>query len=407
MATGNLSTPRVPDFEGLESFGGDWYHTGMWPTDGVDFSGLRVGIVGTGSSGIQSIPLIAAQAEHLYVFQRSANFSLPAHNRRMDPERERQHKAHYPERRRAAYDTPFGISGYPPPTKSALEASAEERRVTFEAKWAEGGIVSFLYSYNDLLLNQEANDLASEFVREKIRAIVRDSATAELLCPNDHPIGSKRLCLDTNYYETFNRDNVSLVDIRRSPIESITPDGIRTREREYALDAIVFATGFDAMTGALREIDIRGTDGVTLAEKWQAGPRTYLGLMVAGFPNMFVITGPGSPGVKSNMILSIEQHTNWIVDCLRYMRERGMSRIEATQEAEQKWTEHVHEVANATLYPLANSWYMGANIPGKPRVFMPYVGGVHTYKRLCDEIARNGYEGFVMAKAGEALATRA
>jgi cyclohexanone monooxygenase len=407
MATGNLSTPRVPDFEGLKSFGGDWYHTGMWPTDGVDFSGLRVGIVGTGSSGIQSIPLIAAQAKHLYVFQRSANFSLPAHNRPMDPERERQHKADYSERRRAAYDTPFGISGYPPPTKSALEASAEERRATFESKWAEGGIVSFLYSYNDLLLNQEANDLASEFVREKIRAIVRDPATAELLCPDDHPIGSKRLCLDTNYYGTYNRDNVSLVDIRRSPIESITPDGIRTREREYALDAIVFATGFDAMTGALREIDIHGVNGETLAEKWQAGPRTYLGLMVAGFPNMFVITGPGSPGVKSNMILSIEQHTNWIVDCLRYMGTRGMSRIEATQEAERKWTEHAQEVASATLYPLANSWYMGANIPGKARVFMPYVGGVHTYKRHCDEIVRNGYEGFVMSNAGEAIATRA
>jgi cyclohexanone monooxygenase len=406
MATGNLSTPRVPDFRGLDSFRGDWYHTGMWPHDGVDFSGMRVGIIGTGSSGIQSIPLIAAQAKHLHVYQRSANFSLPAHNRPMDPERERQHKARYPELRRAAYDTPFGISGYPPPTKSALEASPEERRATFEAKWAEGGIVSFLYSFNDLLLNQEANDLASEFVREKIRAIVRDPATAELLCPDDHPIGSKRLCLDTNYYETYNRDNVSLIDIRRSPIEAITPDGIRTGEREYPLDAIVFATGFDAMTGALREIDIRGTCGVTLAEKWQAGPRTYLGLMVAGFPNMFVITGPGSPGVKSQMILSIEQHTDWIVDCLRYMSMRGMNRIEATQEAERRWTEHVHEVASATLYPLANSWYMGANIPGKARVFMPYVGGVHTYKRHCDELARNGYAGFAMSNIGEAIATR-
>jgi cyclohexanone monooxygenase len=406
MATGNLSTPRVPNFHGLDSFRGDWYHTGMWPQDSVDFSGLRVGIIGTGSSGIQSIPLIAAQAKHLHVFQRSANFSLPAHNRPMDPERERQHKARYPEHRRAAYDTPFGISGYPPPTKSALEASPEERRATFEARWADGGIVSFLYSYNDLLLNQEANDLASEFVREKIRAIVRDPATAELLCPDDHPIGSKRLCLDTNYYETYNRDNVSLVDIRRSPIEAITPDGIRTREREYALDAIVFATGFDAMTGALREIDIQGTRGVTLAERWQAGPRTYLGLMVADFPNMFMITGPGSPGVKSQMILSIEQHTDWIVDCLRYMSMRGVNRIEATQEAERRWTEHVHEVASATLYPLANSWYMGANVPGKARVFMPYVGGVHTYKRHCDEVARNGYEGFAMSNVGEAIATR-
>jgi cyclohexanone monooxygenase len=398
MATGNLSTPRVPDFKGLERFKGKWYHTGLWPTEGVDFSGQRVGVIGTGSSGVQAIPLITAQARHLHVFQRTANFIVPARNAPLEPEREQLHKATYPERRRAAYETPFGIAGYPPPTKSALEATPEERQRTYEAKWAEGGSISFLYAYTDLLVNKEANDTASEFCREKIRAIVRDPAVAELLAPKDHPIGTKRLCLDTNYYEAYNRENVTLVDARRAPIEEITETGLRTKDREYELDAIVFATGFDAMTGALREIDIRGKDGTALAEKWSGGPRTYLGLMVAGFPNMFVITGPGSPGVKSQMILSIEQHTDWIVDCLRHLQSGGFTRIEAAPEAETKWVEHVNEVADATLYPLANSWYVGANIPGKPRVFMPYVGGVAAYKRKCDEIARNGYEGFAMTR---------
>jgi cyclohexanone monooxygenase len=228
---------------------------------------------------------------------------------------------------------------------------------------------------------------------------VRDPAVAELLAPKDHPIGTKRLCLDTNYYETFNRDNVTLVDARRAPIEEITATGLRTSEAEYEFDAVVFATGFDAMTGALAEIDVRLESGATLKDKWSAGPRTYLGLMVAGFPNLFLITGPGSPGVKSQMILSIEQHTDWIVGCLKYMRSRDFNRIEAQTAAENAWVEHVNAVAAATLYPLANSWYMGANIPGKPRVFMPYVGGVHSYRKRCDAVAGNGYEGFTMTRA--------
>ena len=398
MAAGNLSTPRVPEFKGLRRFKGKWYHSGLWPAEGVDFTAQRVGVIGTGSSGVQMIPHIARQAKHLHVFQRTANFSLPARNAPLDPQTEREHKASYPERRRAAYDTPFGIAGYPPPPKSALAASPEERQRLYEAKWAQGGSISFLYAFTDLLVNKQANDTASEFVREKIRGMVRDPAVAELLAPKDHPIGTKRLCLDTNYYETYNRDNVTLVDARKTPIEEITPTGLRTRDAEYTFDSIAFATGFDAMTGALREIDVRGTGGVALADKWSAGPRTYLGLMVSGFPNMFVITGPGSPGVKSQMILAIEQHTDWIVDCLKHLRERGFGRIEATPDSETKWVEHVNEVADATLYPLANSWYVGANIPGKPRVFMPYVGGVAAYTRKCTEVARNGYEGFALTR---------
>ena len=398
MATGNLSTPRVPDFKGIELFKGKWYHSGLWPHDGVDFSGLRVAVIGTGSSSVQMIPLIARQAKHLHVFQRTANFSLPARNGPLDPEIEASHKAQYPERRAAAYDTPFGIAGFPPPTKSALEATPEERDAQYEAKWAEGGSISFLYSYTDILVNKASNDTASEFVRNKIRGMVKDQKVAELLAPNDHPIGTKRLCLDTNYYETYNRDNVTLVDARRAPIQELTETGLKTTEAEYEFDAIVFATGFDAMTGALREIDIRVGNGPTLAEKWAGGPTTYLGLMVSGFPNMFTITGPGSPSVKTQMIVAIEQHMDWIADCLSTMRDRGMSRIEPKPEAERDWVQHVNEVADSTLYPLANSWYVGANIPGKPRVFMPYVGGFASYKKRCDAVAANDYEGFVMTR---------
>ncbi len=396
MATGNLSTPRKPNIAGLESLKGKWYHTGLWPHEGVDFTGLCVGVIGTGSSGVQSIPIIARQAKHLYVFQRTANFSLPARNVLMPPDKESAHKAEYPSRRRAAYDTPFGIAGYPPPMRSALDATEEERLKAYEAKWVEGGSISFLYSYTDLLLSKESNETASEFVRRKIRATVKDPRTAELLCPTDHPIGTKRLILDTDYYETYNRDNVNLVDIRSKPIQEITPTGLRTADAGYALDAIVFATGFDAMTGAMKEIDIRTDAGLSIRAKWEDGPRTYLGLMIAGFPNLFMITGPQSPGVKSQMILACEQHVDWIADCVRYLRDRGLTRIEAEQEAENAWVQHNNEVADRTLYPLANSWYVGANIPEKPRVFMPYVGGFAAYKRKCDEIAARGYEGFRM-----------
>ena len=396
MASGNLSLPQVPQFKGLDNFKGDWHHTGLWPHEGVDFSGQRVGVIGTGSSGIQAIPLIAEQAKHLYVFQRTANFSVPALNRPLTPEADQAHKARYPQWREESRRTPFGIAGHAPPTKSALEETEEERRKRYESKWQTGGNISFIYAYNDLLVNKDSNETACEFVRQKIGSIVRDAEVAKLLMPNDHYIGTKRLCLDAGYYETFNRENVTLVDVKSAPIIEITASGLRTEHQEYELDAIVFATGFDAMTGALLDIDIRGRAGYTLREKWAAGPRTYLGLMTVGFPNMFIITGPGSPSVKTNMVSSIEQHVDWITDCLNYMQSHNVALIEPDAKRQDQWVEHVNQVADATLYPLANSWYMGANIPGKPRVFMPYVAGLDKYRKICDEIAAKGYEGFVL-----------
>lgn len=397
MATGNLSLPRVPDFPGLKTFRGDWYHSGLWPEEGVDFTGRRVGVIGTGSSGIQMIPVIAEQADHLFVFQRTANFSVPGVNRVMTSEVEEAHKARYAHWRDEAKRTPFGIAGHPPPPLTALEDTAEGRTDVYERKWGTGGNISFLYAYKDLLTNKEANDTACDFVREKIGSIVRDPAVARLLMPNDHPIGTKRLCLDNGYYETFNRENVTLVDVRSDPIVEITERGLRTGTREYALDAIAFATGFDAMTGALLDIDIRGAGGLQLSEKWAHGPRTYLGLMTAGLPNFFMITGPGSPSVKTNMIASIEQHVDWISDCLAHLRREGIARIDADAAAEDDWVEHVNQVADTTLYPLANSWYVGANIPGKPRVFMPYVAGLDKYRAICDAVAAERYRGFKLA----------
>lgn len=399
MATGNLSLPRVPDFPGLKNFKGDWYHSGLWPEEGVDFTGRRVGVIGTGSSGVQMIPEIAKQAEHLFVFQRTANFSVPGMNRPMTYEAEQGHKARYAYWREAAKRTPFGIAGHPPPPKTALEDTPEARAEVYERKWGTGGNISFLYAYKDLLTDKAANDTACDFVRAKIRSIVRDPEIARLLMPNDHPIGTKRLCLDNGYFETYNRDNVTLVDVRSDPIIEISEQGLRTKTREYRLDAIAFATGFDAMTGALLDIDIRGAGGLRLADKWAHGPRTYLGLMTAGLPNLFMITGPGSPSVKTNMIASIEQHVDWIADCIAYLRREGIGRIDADAAAEDAWVEHVNQVADATLYPLANSWYVGANIPGKPRVFMPYVAGLDKYRVICDAVAAESYRGFKLMGA--------
>ena len=394
MATGNLSLPRVPRFPGLESFNGNWYHSGLWPEQGVNFSGRRVGVIGTGSSGIQMIPIIAAQARHLTVFQRTANFSVPAENRPIAPELDRSHKEKYRYWRDEARRTPFGIAGHPPPTRSALDDAPEVRERVYEEKWGTGGNISFLYAYNDLLVNRDSNETASQFVRNKIRSIVRDPKVAELLLPHDHPIGTKRLCLDNGYFETFNRDNVTLVDVSSDPIVEITSSGLRTQTRAFELDDIAFATGFGAMTGALLNIDISVAGGPRLEDKWAHGPRTYLGLMTAGFPNLFMITGPGSPSVKSNMVASIEQHVDWIADCLQHLRDKEIRRIEAEEGAEDRWVEHVNDVADATLYPQANSWYNGANIVGKPRVFMPYVAGLDKYRKICDEVAANDYRGF-------------
>jgi cyclohexanone monooxygenase len=397
MASGNLSLPRIPPFPGLESFRGKVYHTGLWPHEPVDFSGQRVGVVGTGSSGIQAIPKIAEQAAHLTVFQRTPNFSVPAVNRPMDPDAERARKAEYGRWRKLALTTGFGIAGYQPPTRTVYEDTPQERDRSYEKQWGVGGNIAFLSAYKDMLTDAVANETAGDFVRRKIRSIVKDPETAELLCPKDHLIGTKRLCLDTSYFDTFNRPNVKLVDVRTHPIVTVTPTGMRTTDAEYELDTLVFATGYDAMTGALKEMNIRGSGGRMLNEKWEHGPRAYLGLMVAGFPNMFLVTGPGSPSVKTNMLCHIEQHVDWIAGCIRWLRERGVERIEARAQLEDEWVQHVAEVANATLYPTANSWYSGANIEGKPRVFMPYVGGLGKYKEICDGIAQRGYQEFDLA----------
>ena len=396
MAGGCLSLPRMPDFAGRDSFKGRLYHTGMWPHDGADFSGQRVGVIGTGSSGIQLIPQVAAQAAHCTVFQRTPNFSLPAFNRAMDPEFERWYKKHYRARREKARYSSAGIAGHPLPDKGALEESPEQRERVYESGWNRGS-TGFTRIYKDILSNKEANETMAEFVRAKIRNTVKDPQVTDLLTPTDHYIGTKRICLDTNYYETYNRANVKLVDVRRNPIAGITPMGIRTKDAEYDLDAIVFATGYDAVTGAVLNIDIRTRDGASLTAKWAAGPRTYLGLMTAGFPNLFLITGPGSPSVLTNMITSIEHHVEWIADCLEHLRDAGIQRMEADRTFEDDWVAHVNEVADTTLFPLADSWYTGANIPGKPRVFLPYIGGHGNYRMKCADVAFKGYEGFVLS----------
>ncbi len=395
MATGCLSTSKLPEYPGIRSFQGKTYHTGHWPHEGVDFTGQKVGVIGTGSSAIQTIPNVAKQASHLFVFQRTPNFSVPAHNASLDSEVESNWKANRSDYRQRARMAPFGLL-FDLNDKSALEVSQEERGRKYEERWSYGGL-SMMGAFGDLLFNKEANDTAAEFVRSKIRGIVRDPAVAEKLVPRDYPLATKRLCVDTGYYATFNRDNVTLVDTRSTPIQEVTADGIRTSDAEYKLDSIVFATGFDALTGTLVNMDIRGRAGVTLRQKWSEGPRSYLGIMVAGFPNMFIITGPGSPSVMSNMVVSIEQHVDWIGGCLEYLREHRLATIEATVDAENAWVAHVNEAANATLFPMANSWYMGSNIPGKPRVFLPYIGGVGVYRQKCEEVAAKGYEGFALS----------
>jgi len=393
MATGCLSSTNMPAIEGIETFAGEKYHTGQWPHEPVEFTGRRVGVIGTGSSAVQSIPIIAGQARQLVVFQRTATYSVPAHNGPLDPEYEARIKADYGgfRARNKLMPNAFG-SNLPRNDAPALSVSEEERRQAYEARWRRGGLV-LLGAFGDVMLDARANETAAEFVRAKIRGIVHDPEVAELLTPRQ-VIGGKRLCVDTGYYETFNRPNVKLVDVGRQPIERITPGGIRSGGRDYELDCIVFATGFDAMTGTLLKMDIRGRSGLTLRERWHAGPRTYLGLGVAGFPNLFTISGPGSPSVLTNMLVSIEQHVDWIAECLAWMQERGCRVVEATERAQDAWVEHVNAVADKTLYPNCNSWYLGANVPGKTRVFMPLIG-FPGYVRKCDEVKAAGYEGFV------------
>ena len=391
-AAGCLSAGRVPDIPGLASFKGKSYHTGTWPHQPVDFSGQRVGVIGTGSSGIQAIPAIARQASQVVVFQRTPNFSIPAWNRPLPLPEQQAWKANYPEHRKNARTTRSGIL-YEYSQRATSDVSEEERQQEYERRWQRGG-ANYVHAFNDIFIDRQSNDSAAEFVRNKIRNTVNDPKLAALLAPTDHAIGTKRICVDTDYYETYNQQHVSLVDLKAEPIEEIVPDGIRTRAATYALDRIVFATGYDAVTGALDRIEIRGSGGRALKDKWQDGPRTYLGLMTAGFPNLFFITGPGSPSVLTNVVMAIEQHVDWIARCLQHMQANGIVVAQANPADEEKWVAHVNEVASKTLFPTTRSWYMGANIPGKPSVFLPYVGGLGAYTAICDEVAADGYRGF-------------
>ena len=394
MATGCLSSTNTPDFPGLEDFEGRIFHTGRWPHEEVDFTGRRVGVIGTGSSAIQSIPVMAGQASSLHVFQRTANYSVPAHNGPLDPEEVQAIKARYPEFRAEARAEGFGIVN---PFREAGEPDPEyipsepELREILERNWQHGGL-TYLNGAPALVVLPELNEIACEFAREKIREIVDDPEVAELLCPHT-PVGCKRVCVDTGYFETYNLPHVKLVDIRNSPIECLTPKGLKVDGQEYELDDIVLATGFDAMTGSLMAVDIRGREGVPLKEKWAAGPTTYLGVSTRDFPNLFVVTGPGSPSVLSNMVQSIEQHVEWITDCIAYLDEKGIRAIEPLPEAEARWGEQVNAIAEETIFPSCNSWYLGANIPGKPRVFMPFIGFAE-YAAICEQVSANDYEGF-------------
>lgn len=392
LATGPLSSPLTPDIPGLDTFAGDVYHTAHWPHGGVDFTGKRVAVIGTGSSGIQSIPLIAEQAVQLYVFQRTPNYSVPAGNRPLTAEEITQAKATYDERRRMSWRSGGGSPHLAHP-KLTMEVTPEEREEAFEKRWQLGGVL-FSKTFSDQMIDFEANEEARKFYERKIRAVIEDPEVAELLIPNDHPIGTKRICTDTNYFQTFNRPNVELISVRKTPIEAVEATGIVTSQARYDVDALVLATGFDAMTGTLAKIDIVGRGGQRLVDDWTDGPRTYLGLGVDGFPNLFLVSGPGSPAVLANMVLHAEAHINWIADAIGYLDQRELAAIEATTDAVDNWIAECNRRADATLFPRANSWYMGANVPGKPRVFMLFIGGFGAYLDICSEVADAGYKGF-------------
>ncbi|MFD1858327.1 NAD(P)/FAD-dependent oxidoreductase [Aeromicrobium camelliae] len=393
MATGQLAVPQLPDIPGIDDFAGRTLHTGAWPHDGVDVSGQRVAVIGTGSSGVQVIPQLAKQADHLTVLQRTAHFVVPAKNHPLDQEYAEDLKSRFEEYREAARHHPGGTHRAIG-TRSALEVSEEELREAFDEYWERGG-PDILAAYTDLRTSEEAAERVGELVREKIRGIVHDPQTAELLCPRGYPFGSKRLVLEIDYYTTYNRENVTLVDVASDPIERIVPEGVRLRSgRLVELDTLVFATGFDALTGALFAANITGVGGLTLPEAWKDGPRTYLGIGTHRFPNLYFVAGAGSPSVISNVLISIEQHVEWITDHIGWLREHGHERSEVTEEAQDDWTRHVFETAEPTLFMKGNSWYVGANVPGKPRVFALYLGGVGHYRAVCADIASRGYPGF-------------
>jgi len=397
-ATGGLSVPKPPEIPGVETFKGEAFHTGRWPRIEPSFSGKRIGVIGTGSSGVQTIQALAGKCKHLTVFQRTAVFVVPAKNHALTPEMRQRVRATYTERRNLSRMTRFGIPAAMP-SESALDATPEERKAKYENAWINSQLLGFRQCYGDILSNMESNDTVAEFIRGKIREIVKDPEIARKLTPYGFPFGTKRPCLGDTYYSVFNRDDVTLVDLKTNPIVKIVPEGVVTSEGLIELDMLIYATGYDALTGALTKIDVRGIGSQKLTDKWVNGPKAYLGLVTAGFPNMFTVTGPGSPGPLANMSMSIEQHIDWITNCIQYMHENGAARIDADKNYEDKWMDHVQEVVGRTLYEKANSWYRGANVPGKPQIFMPYLGGFGNYRKKCEDVAQAGYEGFVLTKS--------
>lgn len=393
-ATGALSVPNTPPWPGRESFKGQIYHTANWPREGVDFTGQRVGFIGTGSTGIQAMPIIAQQAAHLTVFQRTPAFCMPSGNRPLDPAFEQDWKAHYPQRRQQMLGT-YGVSLVEYPTFSAHECTPEQREAILEKAWTSQSAFQLLVAFSDVMTDRAANEIVCEFVRNKIRQIVKDPEVAERLCPKTYPIGGKRLCIGNGYFEMFNRDNVTLVDVKADPIVAYTDKGIRTAGAEFELDAIVTATGFDAVTGSMSKIDIEGLGGRKMADKWAKGPTTYLGAMVAGFPNLFMIHGPMTPAAQAQMITSGEWQVNWTAGVIADLERDGLTRIDATEEAEQSWADEVEMVSEATVHKLADSWYNARNIEGKKGGFMIYIGGFPRYSALCSEAVKQGYKGFV------------
>ncbi len=401
MAVGQLSTPKRTEYPGQAGFAGEILFSAEWPKTPVDFAGKRVGIIGTGSSGVQMTPVIARAADHLTVFQRTANFSVPAANAPVTDEEDARVKAGYRTRREQALNSPSGL-GFVPNGASALDASPEEREQIYEAAWNRLGF-GFALAYKDILLDQASNDTAAAFARAKIAEAVDDPDRRETLTPRGFPFGARRPSVDSGYFQAFNRDNVDLVDIRATPIVEITATGIRTTDTDYPLDTIIYATGFDAFTGSLLAPSITGRGGVTLQQKWAAGPVTYLGIGTHGFPNLFVVVGPGSPSLLSNVLLSAEQQVDWLAALIARCRDTGCTEIEVTEEAERDWVAHVNERAQETLYPKAASYYMGAEMPGKPQVFMPYSGGVRGYRRILERVAANDYEGFTLHRAEDGV----
>ena len=397
-ACGALNATNVPDFPGLDSFGGQWYHTSRWPRADVSFEGQRVGLIGTGSTGIQAAPVVASTAAHLHVFQRTPAYSLPAGNQPLPPAYEREWKENYPERRAGMRLSPGAIHGPGRQFGSVFDHTPEERTEILERAWASRSGLMMMRTFTDTSRDLAANEVLAEFIRGKIRQIVNDQDVAELLCPKTYPVGSKRICMDSGYYETFNRPNVTLVDVRANPITEITPAGLRTTAAEYNLDMIIFATGFDAVTGALARMNVTGVRGTELREKWAQRPANYLGFMVAGFPNLFMIHGPGSPGVLAQMITTGEWQVDWVAGVIEDLERNGYATIDATPDAEDSWGAELEALAGMTLYSHADSWYVGANIPGKPRYFMIYIGGFDRYVSRCDQQVRNGYEGFTRTR---------